>query len=278
MDTLFFFLSKIGWALISPDSLIVILIAAAWLCQVLGWQRWARRLLATGTLMLVLISFLPLGEWLLAPLENRFPANAALPADADGIIVLGGALDAYKSSAWQQAELDGGAERMTNFVYLAGLYPAAQLVFSGGSGSITQQQYKEADAAQVFADQMGLASRAILFESESRNTVENVSHSKGLVNPQPGDEWIVITSAFHMPRAVGVFCKQDWVVTPYPVDHRSNKGNLLRVEYALVENLGQLRSAISEWLGLVVYRITGRSDRLFPGPANFCGDASSAAN
>ncbi len=271
MDTVFFYLSKLGWALISPDSLIVILIAAAWLSQVFGWQKWARRLLASGTLMLVLIGFLPIGEWLMAPLENRFPANAALPAQADGVIVLGGALDPYKSFAWQQAELGNGAERMTNFVYLAGIYPGAQLVFSGGSGSLTQQQYKEADAAQIFADQMGLAERAILFESDSRNTAENVSNSKSLVNPQPGDEWIVITSAFHMPRTIGIFCEQDWVVTPYPVDHQSSKGNLLRVEYALVANLGLLRTAIREWLGLIVYRASGRSSQLFPGPANYCG-------
>lgn len=236
----------------------------------LGWSKLSRRLLGLCALLLLLIGFLPLGEWLISPLENRFAANAALPAQADGIIVLGGALSPDKSAAWNQVEMNEASERISNFLYLANLYPGAQLVFTGGSGSVTQQEFKEADYAQLLFEQLGVTERALLFESESRNTMENASNSKALVQPTPNQSWILITSAFHMPRAVAIFCQQDWPVHPYPVDHYSEKGNLWRVEFAFSDNLSVLRRAVREWVGLVAYRVTGRTDRFLAGDDNNC--------
>lgn len=271
MDTVFFIASKVVWAIISPDSLIVLLGVSAWLALIFGWQKFSRRLLSVCALLLLVIGFLPVGEWLIAPLENRFAANAALPAQADGIIVLGGAISPYNSAAWGQPELGPGADRLTNFLYLASLYPSAQLVFTGGSGSVTEQEFKEAEAARILFDQLGMADRAIIYESESRNTFENAENSKALLTPGPDEEWVLITSAFHMPRAIGVFCQHDWIVTPYPVDHYSKKGDLLRIEFSFAGNLGQLVVAIREWVGLVAYRVTGRSNQFLPGDGNYCG-------
>ena len=271
METVFFIASKVVWAIISPDSLIVLLGVAAWLALMLGWLKISRRLLSLCALLLLVIGFLPVGEWLIAPLENRFAANAALPIRADGIIVLGGAIAPYNSNAWGQPELGAGADRLTNFLYLAKLYPAAQLVFTGGSGSLTEQEFKEAEFAQILFDQLGMTDRAIIYESESRNTVENAENSKALLSPGPDEEWVLITSAFHMPRSVGIFCQQDWIVTPYPVDHYSKKGNLLRLEFAFANNLGVLASAVREWIGLIAYRVTGRTSQFLPGDGNYCG-------
>ena len=265
MDTVFFLASKIIWALISPDSLIVILGVSAWIAAIVKWQRISRSLLASCALLLVLIGFFPVGEWLIAPLENRFTTNAALPSEVDGIIVLGGAISPRMSNIWQQPELGGGADRITNFLYLARIYPNAQLVFTGGSGAVTKQEFKEAEMAQILLDQVGLAERAIIFESESRNTSENARNSKELVTPDNNENWLLITSAFHMPRSIGVFCQQQWAVQPYPVDHYSQKANLLRVNFSFGENLLVLGVAIREWVGLVAYRVSGRTDRLLPG-------------
>lgn len=271
METFFFFASKLIWALVSPDSLLMILAIGAWLAAALGKQAIARRLTSIVALCVLLIGCFPIGEWLIAPLEKRFPANVALPGNTDGIIVLGGALSPTLSSIWKQPELGGGADRLTSFRYLASLYPNAQLVFSGGSGSLTQQQYKEADSAQVLFEQMGISERAILYESESRNTVENVTNTKQLLNPTDTENWILITSAFHMPRSVGVFCQQQWRVTPYPVDHHSRTGQLLRLELNFAGNLGLLTTAMREWVGLIVYRLAGNTEQLLPGTKNFCG-------
>ena len=270
MDTVFFLASKIIWALISPDSLIVILGVSAWIAAILKWQRISKSLLASCALLLLLIGFFPVGEWLIAPLENRFTANMALPSKVDGIVVLGGAILPQMSNSWQQPEINGAAERLTNFLYLARLYPNAQLVFTGGSGAVTEQEFKEAETAQMLFKQLGLAERAIIFESESRNTSENARNSKELVTPENNENWLLITSAFHMPRSIGVFCQQQWVVQPYPVDHYSQKANLLRVDFSFGENLSVLGVAIREWVGLVAYRISGRTDRLLPGIDNNC--------
>lgn len=270
MDTVFFLASKIIWALLSPDSLIVILGVSAWIAAILKWQRISRSLLAACALLLVLIGFFPVGEWLIAPLENRFTTNAALPSEVDGIVVLGGAILPRMSNTWQQPELNGAAERLTNLLYLARLYPNAQLVFTGGNGFVTEQEFKEAEMAQILFDQLGLAERAIIFESESRNTSENAINSKRLVTPENDENWLLITSAFHMPRSIGVFCQQQWIVQPYPVDHYSQKGNLLRLDFLFSENLSVLKIAVREWVGLVAYRISGRTDRLLPGKDNTC--------
>lgn len=271
MDTFFFTTSKLLWALVSPDSLLVMLGVGAWFASVIGRVRLSRRLGSVLAFSLIIIGFLPVGEWLISPLENRFPANVALPANSKGVIVLGGAISPTLSSIWGQPELNGATERLTSFNYLANLYPDAQLVFSGGNGFITEQQHKEADTAQVFFEQLGLNGRAILFEGDSRNTIENVKNSKALVNPVTNENWILVTSASHMPRAVGVFCQQDWEITPYPVDHRSRTGELLRLNFNFAENLALLKSATREWLGLIAYRTLGHSNQFLPSSASFCG-------
>ena len=277
MDTVFFLASKIVWAVISPDSLIVILGVGAWFALIFGWHRWSRRLLAACALLLLLIGSLPVGEWLIAPLENRFAVNAALPAEVNGIIVLGGMLDPVLSNVWNQAEIGGAADRLTSFLYLARLYPEAQLVFTGGSGSVTQQEFKEADTTQLLLEQLGMNNRAIVYESDSRNTMENAVNSKRLLAPLPGSNWILITSAFHMPRSVGIFCQQEWPVYPYPVDHYSRKGDLLRLQFQFAANLQVLGIAVREWIGIVVYRFTGRSAQLLPNDQNHCGIAGETA-
>lgn len=270
MDTAFFLASKIVWALISPDSLIVILGVSAWIAVLLNWQRVSRALLASCALLLLVIGFFPVGEWLIAPLENRFTSNAALPGEVDGIVVLGGAISPRLSNIWQQPELSGGADRLTNFLYLARLYPNAQLVFTGGSGSVTEQEFKEAEMARILFDQLGLAERAIVFESESRNTSENARNSRELVSPEDDENWLLITSAFHMPRSIGVFCQEGWSAQAYPVDHYSQKGHLLRINFSFGENLSVLGTAVREWVGLTAYRLSGRTDRFLPGERNNC--------
>jgi len=271
MDTAFFIASKIIWALISPDGIIVLLGLSAWLALRFGWLRLSRRLLSCCALLLLIIGFLPVGEWLISPLEHRFASNAALPAQVDGIIVLGGAISPSKSEAWQQVELNSSADRLTNFLYLANLYPSAQLVFTGGNGTVGDQEFKEAAMARVLFSQLGLAEAAIIYESESRNTFENVRNTKALVNPGPDETWLLVTSAFHMPRSVAVFCQQNWRVHPYPVDHYSMPDNLFRIQFAFAANLNLLTQATREWVGLAAYRISGKTNQFLPSDQNFCG-------
>ncbi len=270
MDTAFFWISKLVWLMLSPASLLLLLVVTGWVCLLLQWQTLARRLISLAALLLLLIGFFPVGDWLLAPLEQRFATNPPLPPQVEGIIVLGGSVNPALSNYWQQPELNGSAERLTNFLDLAARYPAAKLVFTGGSGSLTQQEHKEAEVANTVFYQLGFVNHPIVFEAASRNTFENAVLSKELVQPDSEATWILITSAFHMPRSVGVFCRQQWKILPYPVDHYSRPDSLLRVQLALLDHLTDLDMAIKEWVGLLAYRLTGKTESLFPGMQSSC--------
>lgn len=264
MDTPFFWLSKLVWSLIAPDSLLLLLVLLAWALLMRGKTRWAKRMLGIAAAALLTMSAVPVGEWVLYPLEARFPPNPPLPQRVDGIIVLGGAEDAVLSAAWGQAEVNGAAERFLASVALARLHPEAKLVFTSGSGSALNPEATGADVGrQLYAD-LGLDPVRLVFESRSRNTAENASLSKVLLQPKAGEAWVLVTSASHMPRALGVFCKTGWPVIPYPVDHQTLRGRLLRIDGGIAENLGKLSKGTKEWVGLMVYYLTGRTGELLP--------------
>ena len=264
MDSLFFWLSKLIWLLISPDSLLLIIILSSFVFLYLGKQLIAKRLLAIACSFLIIITFFPVGEWLLSPLENRFQTNPVLPKKVDGIIVLSGSEDALLSEVWDQVSIGDTVERDLFFLTLARHYPQAKLVFTGGTGSLSEQEYKSADVAKSLFEQQGFEVKRILFERESRNTYENAVNSFNLVKPKDTENWILITTAWHMPRSVGIFCKTGWPVIPYPVDHQTNKNNLFRINFNLLSNLSYLKTSIKEWLGLFAYWLSGKTPSFLP--------------
>ena len=264
MDTLFFYISKLVWLLISPDSFLLILIIVSLLFLYSGKQRLAKTTLSITSGLFLFVAFFPVGEWLLYPLESHFQTNPALPEKVDGIIVLSGAENAELSSLWEQVELGGAAERDLMFLVLAKKYPKANLVFSGGSGSITKQGYKAADVAKKLFQQQGFDIKKITFERKSRNTYENIILSKNIIKPDKKENWVLITTSWHMPRSIGIACKTDWSMIPYPVDHSTKKGNLLRVDFNLLDNLEKLKIGIKEWLGLFAYYLSGKTTSILP--------------
>jgi uncharacterized SAM-binding protein YcdF (DUF218 family) len=264
MDSLFFWISKLAWLVLSPDTLLLILLITAWvLVRRKAWLA-ARRLLGLVVIVLTVITLLPAGQWVLYPLEARFPTNPSLPARVDGIIVLGGSENAARSALWNQVELGETAERDLAFLMLARRLPDARLVFAGGSGSMVKSGYKEADVMRRLCEEQGLDLSRITFEGNSRNTYENVKYSQAMVHPGPDEQWILVTTAWHMPRAVGVFRKAGWPVLPYPVDHWTNPGSLLRISPDLATHLRDLTYGVKEWIGLSAYFVTGKTSALFP--------------
>jgi len=265
LDTLFFYLSKIIWALISPGSFLFILLISGIALLFMNKQRLAKTVLGTAGVLLTLVAFLPIGAWLVTPLENRFPANPELPSRIHGIILLGGAIDPLKSYIWDQPEFGGAADRYHAFITLAREHSRARLVFTGGAGTLLDQEFKEADIASYFLEDMGISKRRLETERDARNTFENAVNSKVLMEPEPGENWILITSAAHMPRAVGIFCTQDWPVIPWPVDHESAPGYQTRIKFDLAGNLSSLNTHTREWIGLIAYFVTGKTPALLPG-------------
>lgn len=257
MDSVFFLMSKLFWGFVSPSGLLLLGVCLAWFSRQLNRIWLSRALTLTVLTCTLLIGFYPVGAWLVSPLEHRYslPQTEATP---DGIIVLGGAWRSQASAYWDQWELNHAAERDLALLALARRYPEADLVFTGGSGQVFAQEYKEADFSRRLYADLGLDMQRIRFESESRNTYENALFSRQLVEPAEDSEWWLVTSAYHMTRATEVFCGQGWRVHPYPVDHFYEPLSW-RPSWAFAEHLWELERVTREWLGLFVYRLTGRT-------------------
>lgn len=263
-----FILSKVLWILLAPGNLLAFSATGGIALQLAGGRR-ARRLGLTlgGLVALVLLTFtlLPVDAWLLLPLERRFPVPE-LPERVDGIIVLGGMIDASATAAWGRPTLNHGADRMTDFVYLARRWPQARLVFSGGSGSLTNTELTEAPVAREVLQRLGLDPARVVFEGQSRNTYENVRFSLESVKPAADERWVLITSATHMPRAVGIFRRAGWPVLPWPVAFRTGLEAGQPPSLDLSATLLRFDDALHEWIGLLAYRLMDRTDAWFPGP------------
>ena len=264
---LFFVLSKtLGILLLPTDFLIFVGIAGAILLAT-RWAPLGRRLMVASLLLLAICGFSPLGNWLLYPLESRFPAWDAARGAPDGIVVLGGSIDADVSAAHGVAVVRGAADRIVAAAALARQYPNARIVFTGGSSSLIANDPREADyAAEVF-ERLGVPRERLTMERRSRNTEENAEFTKAIAAPKNGERWLLVTSAYHMPRSVGLFRKAGFAVEPYPVDWRvGNRADLLRFSAFALEGLQRTDLAVHEWIGLLAYRLTGKTRRLLPGP------------
>lgn len=259
-----FAISKLVELLTQPANMALLVLLAA--CALLFSHRAAlgRALVCAVTLGLLLLAVLPWDYWLVASLENRFPART-LSAHIDGIVVLGGSVDPVVTAARGQPSVNGTAERLTAMVELGRQHPEARLVFTGGSGNVTAQELKEAPVARAFLASLGFGTSHVVFEAQSRNTWENAVFTRDLVNPQPGQVWVLVTSAIHMPRSVGAFRAAGWQVLPYPVDYQTT-GQREGLRFNVAGGMGALTSAMHEILGMAYYRLRGWSSAWYPAP------------
>lgn len=258
--------SKIFWWVAAPPNLFLGALAVGVVLLWTPWRRAGRRLLAVVTLAALGLAVFPVGMWLIAPLESRFPQTHEIPASAVGLITVGGAVNQFMTLARDQTALSGGAERLTEFVAIARRRPDLQLVYTGGSGALLRQDLKETLVARRFFAEMGLDPSRVVYEDQSRNTYENAVMTHALIHPKPDETWVLVTSAMHMPRSMGVFRKAGWNVVPYPVDYQTDGSGRFNYWIGLAAGLSDLSSAIKEWLGLFAYRVLGRTDSIFPGP------------
>ncbi len=263
---MFFYLSKFVWFLLQPSSLIAaVLLLGLLLCFKERWLRAGRRLVGLGFIGLIVGGISPLANWLILPLENRVArADLSQGKPVTGIIVLGGSENGRVSLARGTLALNEGGERVTEGAVLARRFPNAKILFSGGAAQFIREEKPGAPTIAAFWSAMGIAKSRILLEQSSRNTYENAVFSKRAVQPKPADRWLLVTSAFHMPRALGSFRKAGFDVAPWPVDFRTKgRGDLQRPFNSIAKGLRRLDVAAKEWLGLVIYYAAGRTSELF---------------
>ena len=267
-SVLFFILSKTLGAAVLPVNLLVELGIISVVLMATRFAGLGRKLAATTLVLLALAAFSPLGELLLYPLESRFPPWDASRGAPDGIIVLGGSVDTDLSAAHNTPVVPHAADRLFATVELARKYPNARVVFTGGSANLVSDNAKEADYSAPILESSGIRKDRLILERESRNTYENAIFTKQLVSPKPGERWLLVTSAFHMPRSMGIFRKAGFNVEAYPVDwHMGGRADLFTFTNMSLDGLGRTDVAVREWIGLVVYRLAGRTSDLLPGPA-----------
>jgi uncharacterized SAM-binding protein YcdF (DUF218 family) len=265
---MFFYLSKTIGFFALPSNLLMSLCLLGALLLPTRFARFGRRLLVVGVVLLAILGWSPLGNALLLALEQRFPHWDASRGAPDGIVVLGGAMTPYVSGGRGVPVLNEAAERLTATVELARLYPDARIVFTGGSGALLLfGERAEAEYALQMLQSLGVARERIRTDGRSRNTDEDAIFSRQTAAPRPGERWLLVTSAYHMPRAIGAFRRAGFPVEAYPVDWRTY-GTIDAVHpfATLGDGLRRTDTAVREWVGLVAYRLTGRSSELLPSP------------
>jgi uncharacterized SAM-binding protein YcdF (DUF218 family) len=265
---MFFYLSMIVWFFVQPLNLVILVLLAG---LIAGWFG-RRKLLRTGAalafLVLALCAWTSLGALLLNPLEERFERPSPPPAAVDGIVVLGGGLEGAINLARGGYELNGGGDRFVEAAILARRYPEAKVAVSGGVGSLMLEGEGDATTAQRLLTALGVAPERLILEGKSRNTYENAVFTKALVMPKPGETWLLVTSAFHMPRAKALFDKAGFATVPWPVDYRtSGREGISLFADNPTDALSNATTAVREWIGLVAYWLTGRIAWPFPSQA-----------
>jgi len=263
----FFVLSKTVGYLAVPSNVMMALGLVGLLLLFTRFWRLASWLIVTSLVLIAVVGYSPLGRILLLPLEDRFPPWDASRGAPDGIVVLGGSISPKISVARGTVALNGAAERLTVTADLARRYPNARIIFTGGSASLDPNAPLEAPLAVQEFQALGVAHDRITAEEQSRNTVENAVFSRLLADPKPGQRWLLVTSASHMPRAIAAFRAAGFAVEAYPVDwHTQGRRDLAELFGSPAGGLAMTDYAVHEWIGLAVYWLTGKTSELFPAP------------
>ncbi|PCJ32332.1 MAG: hypothetical protein COA90_03520 [Gammaproteobacteria bacterium] len=264
MDNLFFIVSKIVWGLLSPTNLIILLMALGTLLLLLNKVRLAKWLLVPTTIISLGLLSYPFGDILIEPLENRFSKPTTLPETIDGIIILGGGERLKISVERHTAEVGDGGDRFIAGAILAKHYPDSPVIFSGGSGLLQFQSDRTAgDIAKDLLLAIGIDESRLIIEDKSRNTYENFVKLKSVL-PKVNGRYLLVTSAFHMPRSMGIAQQQGVNVIAYPVDFQGSLAASRQFDFSLFDHLHTLELAWREWIGLTVYYWTGKTASWYP--------------
>jgi uncharacterized SAM-binding protein YcdF (DUF218 family) len=269
---MFFYLAKAVWFVLQPSTFIALLIGYGAILIWTGWARWGRRFVTIGAVLLLVVGLSPLGNALILPLENRFPrADLDQPPAPAGLIILGGAENRLVGSARKAPTLNEAGERLLEGAILALRFPNAKVAFSGGDAGILYKSDSEAQGAADILTDLGVESGRLVLESNARDTYENAVFLRKELDRggafSEGTRWLLITSAYHMPRSIGAFRQAGFDVEPWPVDYRTRGPEDFSKPFDKVsEGLRRVDTATREWVGLLAYWATGRTNALFPAP------------
>ena len=255
-----FYLSKILWLIVNPFNIFIFITLFTMFLYFINFRRLSLIIYLINFIFIALISFLPIGSYLTYIIEKEFHTNTKFPQLVDGILILGGATNPLLFKEFDQISLNGSAERLVESVMIIRKFEKAKVIFSGGSGIVNRSDLGHSQVAKLFYKNIGVDINKIFFEDKSRNTHENIIYSKKIAKPKKNENWLLITSAFHMKRALLIAEKNNWKLIPYAVDFKNVKEFKLIPNLNLLSNLNSFQRGLHEWLGLVSYYLMGRTD------------------
>ena len=262
---MFFYLSKVLWNFFNPINMLVILLFVGITFHLLKKKNFYRRIYQITFILFILIAFLPTGTYLLWKLENAFPKPKIITNNVDGILILAAGINESMTYEHQQIILNDRIERMTESIKLMKKFPKAKIILSGGNGTLSKPKLKGSDAAKMFYKLMEIEIDRIIFEDKSRNTYENFVFSKKFIDNKNNEKWLLVTSAFHMKRAMNVAEKLELNFISYPVDFSLSKDFSFKYWYRAnySANINYFYFATHEYLGLIIYYLTGKSNKIY---------------
>jgi len=264
--TAYFLFAKLMGFMLNPWAMFVAGLFVSYVLLITqAGLRWGRILLSVVLLCFVAFGMFPTGTWALNVLEERFPTRTHINGPIEGILVLGGSVNTVITRERDQVSVGSNVTRLTSFLRLARENPDAKRLYVGGQGRVFDRKPTEAEVAKRFLDELGMDTSQVMFEDNSRNTEEGAKQAYELV--QPGDRpWVLITSASHMPRAVGLYRQAGWNVIAYPVAYRTLPTKTLNWSPRWPGSLGASSAALYEWAALTMAWMRGKIAEPFPGP------------
>ena len=253
---MFFLLSKfLDIALLPTVWLLAFLIAALLARRPQRRRQW---LWAAFGLLLIGTNPVLVNEALLAWELPPVPL-AALPPHADAVVLLTGITQVDKSPH-DRVYLGLGADRFTNALWLYRSGRVRCIIVSGGSGAVLSKAHTEAADLATLLRLAGVPARAILLEDQSRNTRENALFTKNLLVQHPDIKSLVlVTSAFHVRRALGCFAKVGLQPVPFPAgflssDRKATPNSWLLPNPSALVSWSTLVHEVAGWL---TYKVLG---------------------
>ncbi|GEO85319.1 MULTISPECIES: YdcF family protein [Alphaproteobacteria] len=262
-----FLISKLFWVVAQPLSLAFLAVLFALVALGAGLRRSGVALGAIACAILFVTLYTTTGSYVLQGLEARFPRPADDPQSLSCMIVLGGSFETEVTTTRGGIEMNQAADRFVEALRLARRFPQSVILVSGGDGSLSGRYEGDAVASDRFFTVFGISSDRLLRETRSRTTAENVDNSRSLLLQNGLQNCLLITSAFHMPRAVGLFRSAGLAIVPWPTDYRTSGKVRLALDFTQPTlNAQQMATAVREWTGLAAYYLMGRIGALYPAP------------
>ncbi len=248
-----FFLKKFFQAFFLPPALIYILLFIS-LIFILMKKKFGKRLLVFTLVLFYLLSIMPVSNLLLKTLENKYPPLLVPPKTVKYIVVLGGGSLNRDTQLPSTSRLHpSSTARLLEGIRLFNQLDEAVLITSGGNSKATPIEGLTCYQMKELAVLLGVEREKIMLLCETRDTYDEAKNVQQVLGDQP---FLLVTSAFHMPRAMFFLKKIGLNPIPAPSDYKGqSKYNYFFSPLLPASGFfSDSSSVLREYVGLIFYR------------------------